>query len=79
LIFFSFICRYFLKFKLSTFETPKLIEDGYFLFDGVFGQLVFETREGDVGGVEFSFGKNTRGGLGDKPSSISFGKMIKRN
>jgi hypothetical protein len=62
---------------LSTSEKPELIEDRYFLFDGVFGQLILVTREGDVGGVKFGSWKVTKG-LGGKPSAISFRKMIKR-
>jgi hypothetical protein len=64
--------------KLSASEKPELIEDRYFFFDGVFGQLIFEAREGDVGGVKFGSWKVTNGGLGGKPSAISLGKLIKR-
>ena len=56
---------------------PRLIEDGSFL--GGFGQLIFETRVGDDGGVEFASGKVTtwKGeelGLGGKPWAIRFEK-----
>ena len=69
--FLAFICRYFLK--LFCFEKHKSIDNGYFHFDGVFRH--FETREGDVGGVEYGSWKVRKGGLGGKPSAISFGKI----
>ena len=62
---------------LFCFEKHKSIDDGYFRFDGVFGH--FETREGDVGGVEYGSWKVRKGGLGGKPSAISFGKIIVRS
>lgn len=73
--FLAFICRYFLK--LFCFKKHKSINDGYFLFDGVSGH--FETREGDVGGVEYGSWKVRKGGLGGKPSAISFGRITVRS
>jgi len=62
------------------------------LFDGIFGQLILETREGGVSvglkvglgslveGVEFGSWEVIKGelGLGGNPSAMSFGKNGQR-
>ena len=49
------------------------------LFDGVLGHLIFESLEGDVGGVEVGSWKVKKGelGLGGKPFAISFKRIMK--